>query len=93
MKKTGGLTAILVALAVLALSSSVKAETLRATVPLTAEAEINPSPAAPAGAKGTTYLTVNITRDSQGNITGAVVNFLTSFQFSERRHDLPTSHP
>jgi uncharacterized protein (TIGR03437 family) len=81
MKKTGGLTAILVALAVLALSSSVKAETLTATVPLTTEAEINPSPAPPAGAKGTTYLTVNITRDSQGNITGAVVNFLTSFSF------------
>lgn len=81
MKKIGGLTAVAAVLLLVTLGVGVNAEILHTTVPLTTANEVSPSPLPPAGATGTTDLTINVTRDAGGNITGAVIQFLTSFSF------------
>ncbi len=79
--KKGGIAIVTAVLLMLAITSTARAEDLIATVPLTTAAEINPPAPLPGGASGTTYLRVNINRDANGNITGAVVQFLTYFRF------------
>lgn len=81
MKGMGRSFAFALGLTLVALVS-VRAETMTVVVPLSPAAEINPPVPVPATAKGQTVLTVNIIRDGNGNITGGVVNFLTSFSFS-----------
>ncbi|MEP7270653.1 MAG: CHRD domain-containing protein [Acidobacteriota bacterium] len=80
MRKAGGI-AVLAAILAITLTGIARAEVVTAVVPLTTAAEITPPLSLPAGAKGTTSLTINIIRDSNGNITSGIVNFLTSFSF------------
>ncbi len=81
MKRKAGLSALLCAL-LLALASTIHAETLTATVPLTPGAEINPNPAPPADASGGMVVTINIARDGSGNITAATINFTGTASFN-----------
>jgi uncharacterized protein (TIGR03437 family) len=81
MKKTGGFLTILLTLALLALGTQVKAETLTGVVKLSTNEEVGSTVPLPVGATGTTLLTVVVTRDASGNVTGGSVNFLTNFNF------------
>jgi uncharacterized protein (TIGR03437 family) len=81
MKKTGGSMVCLVALVLLALVSSVNAETLTATVPLTPGAEVDPSPPPPANATGGAVVTITVNRDGSGNVTSGAINFLVTVSF------------
>ena len=81
MKKTGRFLVLLLTLALLALGTRVKAETLTAVVKLTTTEEVGSTVPLPTGAVGTTLLTVVVNRDASGNVTGGTVNFLTNFNF------------
>ncbi|MGH9938254.1 MAG: hypothetical protein ACREAM_18580, partial [Blastocatellia bacterium] len=81
MKRTAGFTASFLALLLLAFSISAKAEVLTATVALTPGAEVNPSVPPPANASGAFLVTINVTRDSSGNVTAATINFLGTISF------------
>jgi uncharacterized protein (TIGR03437 family) len=81
MKRTAGLSALLCAL-LLALASTIQAETLTATVPLTPGAEINPTPAPPADASAGFVVTITITRDPSGQITAGAINFTGTTNFN-----------
>ncbi len=80
MRKIGGIAVFAIVLAIFT-SANARAEVVTAVIPLTTAAEINPPVPLPVGARGSTALTINIIRDGVGNITGGVVNFLTSFSF------------
>jgi uncharacterized protein (TIGR03437 family) len=60
----------------LVLSISAKAEVYTATVGLSPAAEINPPVTPPANATGGMLVTINVTRDANGNITAATIAFL-----------------
>ena len=79
IRRTGQVVAFIVALALLALATPVAAETLTAVVPLSPANEVPPIP--PVNASGTAVVTINITRNSAGNITSATINFMVSFNF------------
>jgi uncharacterized protein (TIGR03437 family) len=80
MTRIGRSITLALALTLVALASA-RAETITVVVPLSPFGEVNPPVPVPATAKGQTVLTINIIRDGNGNITGGVVNFLTSFSF------------
>jgi uncharacterized protein (TIGR03437 family) len=71
----------LCALLLLALTSTLHAETLVANVVMSPGAEVNPPVPPPAGATGVTTVTINITRDAAGAVTAATMNFRGSFSF------------
>ncbi|MGH9939164.1 MAG: CHRD domain-containing protein, partial [Blastocatellia bacterium] len=48
---------------------------------LTPGAEVNPNPAPPANASGAFLITVNVTRDTSGNVTAGAINFLGTVNF------------
>ncbi len=81
MKRTAGFVASLCALLFLALTSTLQAETLTASVIMTPGAEITPPVPPPAAATGGAIVTINITRGAGGAITAATMNFRGSFSF------------
>src|SRR5262245_57381912 len=83
MKKRLGFTASLCALLLLTLTSSVRAELLKTIVRLTPEA-VAPAPATLQTGLGVTALTtLDLKRDTSGNLIGATVNFLIFFTAKE----------
>jgi uncharacterized protein (TIGR03437 family) len=82
MKRFGGFITLALAVALgMVMFSTARAETITVVVPLSPGTEVAPPIVVPPAAKGQTQLTINVIRDSNGNITGAIVNFLTSFNF------------
>jgi uncharacterized protein (TIGR03437 family) len=80
MKRIVGITASLFAL-LLAISISARAEVYTASVLLTAGGEVNPNPAPPPTATGVFLVTINVTRDNNGVVTGGSMNFSGSIRF------------
>lgn len=81
MRRAPGVAVSLCALFLLALTSTLRAETYTASVILSPGSEVSPSPAPPAGATGSAVVTINITRDAAGAITAATMNFRGTFSF------------
>lgn len=81
MKRTVGFAASLFALHLLAFSISARAEVLTASVLLSPAAEVNPPVPPPANASGGFLVTINVTRDSSGNVTAGTINFLGTISF------------
>src|SRR5262245_17673287 len=81
MKRTVGFAASLLAILLLAFSISAKAEVLTTTVQLLPGNEVSPNPAPPANATGGFLVTINVTRDGNGNVTAGAINFLGTISF------------